>query len=94
MPIPMPSEEEKVVLEWIAKIIGGILSFVAGIVIAAWTLGYKLKGYEDRLSTVEEFQKKCAGNTLEKIDNKIDWIIQEGLPAVHSRVDSIKDQKQ
>jgi len=89
MPMPDPSNETNALVLLGAKILGYAGSFVAGIVAATWAVATKLKGYDDRLKSVEEAQSKCQGVTLVKLDEKLDYIIQEGFPDVHKRIDAV-----
>ena len=90
--IPIPSKEQvdyiTIIVGWVWKIGAVFLSFVGGVISAAWVL----RGYADRLTKVEEFQKQCAGDTIKKIDANIDWIVKTGLREVHERIDAIKDK--
>jgi hypothetical protein len=77
-----PGQEELgFVAELGLKIAGVFLSFVGGIVTATWVVANKLRGYDDRLKTIEEAHVKCQNVTLAKIDQKLDRI--------HERIDDI-----
>jgi hypothetical protein len=78
---PGQPEEIGFVAELGLKIAGVFLSFVGGIVTATWVVANKLRGYDDRLKSVESAQKTCQGITLVKIDQKLDRI--------HERIDDI-----
>jgi hypothetical protein len=77
-----PGQEELgFVAEIGLKIAGVFLSFVGGIVTATWVVANKLRGYDDRLSTIEAAHKACQNGTLVRIDEKLDKI--------HERIDEI-----
>lgn len=82
-----------------AKIVGGFLAFVSGVITATWVVANKLNGYEKRLETVEESQDRCQVQTLGEIkaslsrmENKFDAfpeIIDLKLARTQERIDNL-----
>lgn len=79
MPITDPDNSFIIELAW--KIAGAFVTFVGGIVTATWVVSGKIRGFDDRLKSVENTQSTCPGKTLVKIDEKLDRI--------HERIDEI-----
>ena len=81
------------------KITALFMSFVSGIVAATWAIASKIKGFDDRLVSVELSQKTCQVETLgeikrslEKINGKLDNIpdvIDGKLARSHARIDEV-----
>jgi len=83
MPI-QPSEETNFVIGIVAKVVGFFMTFVGGVVTATWVVAGKVKGFDDRLSSVEgrvkvseEFQVK-VDQKLDRIHDRIDDILLKG----------------
>jgi len=79
--MPIPSEETGVVIGLAMKVGSLFLTFISGVVTATWVVAGKIKGFDDRLKSVEKAQTTCQGVTLVKIDGKLDRI--------HERIDEI-----
>ena len=87
--MPMPSNEEMNFFSGLfLKALAIIGTFLSGVVSTTWIVARKFQGMEDRLKNVEETQASCQGKILVKLDQKLDYIIQEGLPDVHKRIDA------
>lgn len=94
-PTPQP-DEVSVYTEWAIKISGLFLSFVGGIVAATWAVASKVRGFEDRLGTVEKAQTKCQSEVLaglvgklDSLPDRIDEKIEAKFVRVHSRIDEL-----
>ena len=82
-----------------AKIVGGFLAFVSGVITATWVVANKLNGYEKRLETVEESQDRCQVETLVEIkaslfrmEDKFDTfpdVMDSKLDRTHKRIDDL-----
>lgn len=99
MPIPpelMPNEETSILWKIVLGIFGAVVTFTSGVITATTVIVGKVQGWENRLSTVEDNQKKCQNGPLTKIDEKLDFIIESGLPEVHKRIDAVllRDRKE
>lgn len=79
--MPISSDETNLFLSVGLKIVGWFLSFVAGIVTATWVVASKVKGFDDRLRSVEEAQTNCQSNIIGRIDSKLDRL--------HERIDDV-----
>jgi len=92
MPIPnelIPTEETSMLWKIGLWMFGAVVTFTSGVITATSVIIGKVQGWENRLSTVEENQKKCQSGPLTKIDEKLDFIIESGLPEVHRRIDAV-----
>lgn len=94
---PTPQPEETSLIAELALKVGGIfLSFVGGIVAATWAVASKVRGFEDRLGSVEKTQGKCQSEVLVGLGEKLDTLpdrIEEKMEArfdrVHERIDEL-----
>jgi len=79
--MPIPSDETSFITGIVIKIAGGFIAFISGVVTATWVVAGKIKGFDDRLLSVEKAQEKCQGQTLVNIDQK--------LGTIHRRIDDV-----
>jgi len=63
------------------KVAGFFISFITGVFMAGWVFSSKVKGFDDRLLSVEALQQKCQNSTLARIDEKLD--------SIHRRIDDV-----
>lgn len=90
------SEETSVLLSWLLKIIGMLLSFIGGVVTATWIVATKVKGFDDRLRVIESIQRDCPGKAmagldeqLAKLPDKIEEKMEKKFERVHERIDEV-----
>lgn len=88
----VPDAQTNAILAVALKVSALFASFVGGIVAATWAIAKKVQGYDDRMEALNTFQQNCPGQkfdreAISRLEQKLDYIIQEGLPAVHARVD-------
>jgi hypothetical protein len=79
--MPINSEETSLFFTFGLKVLGWFMSFVAGIVTATWVVASKVKGFDDRLRSVEAAQTNCQNNIIGRIDSKLDRL--------HERIDDV-----
>lgn len=92
MPVE-PSETREIML-FATKVAGYFLTFVGGIFSAGMIIASKAQKVFDRLDALEENQKGCPGKQFSSegingINRKLDFIIEQGLPDVHKRIDDV-----
>jgi len=79
MPITVsPDPDTNAFILFCLKVASYFMTFVGGIVAATWAVAAKFHGYENRLKTVENAQVKCQAGPLTRLDEKLDYIIEEG----------------
>jgi len=91
-----PDDATEVVIGWVLKVGGVIVTFIGGIVTATATITLKMKGYDDRIQSLEKNQEKCQGvvlkNIADQLDNlpdKIDEKMERRINRVHDRIDTL-----
>lgn len=94
MPV-QPSEEMNVILGWVLKVFGVVMSFLTGIITTTWIVATKWKNWEDRISGIEKHHDDCQKVTLVAILKKLDDIpdrieekMEKKFDRVHDRIDS------
>jgi len=91
-----PDDTTEIIVGWILKIGGAVVAFIGGIVTATATVTLKMKGYDDRIQSLELSQKKCQSETLKSIADKLDSLpdnidekMEKKFNRVHDRIDTL-----
>jgi len=94
-PASQPDGTE-VIIGWVLKIGGVIVTFIGGIVTATATITLKMKGYDDRISHLEVSHTKCEKEILKGIVDKLDSLpdniddkMEKKFCRVHDRIDTL-----
>lgn len=100
---PAQPDGTEVIIGWVMKIGGVVITFIGGIVTATATITLKMKGYDDRIKSLEVSHTKCEKEILKGIADKLDNIpskldvLQDNLDEkmekkfcrVHDRIDTL-----
>ena len=92
IPIPQPTEENQAIVTFFFKATTYILTFVSGIVTTTVVITRKLTNFENEMAAMKRYQETCPGRqyhneTLIDIKNKLNFIIDTGLPRVYDKID-------
>jgi len=92
----VPDDSTEIIIGWVMKIGGVFVAFVGGIISATAAVTLKMKGYDDRIGSIENAQKRCQSEVLSSIVEKLDALpdnigdrMEKKFNRVHDRIDAL-----